>query len=86
MIQFDDERAYFSFMGLVNQAPTRMLPWEVAEQLKGCKRCMDEHKCIFDAPEHLVQKILQVRSGLEGGGSLLGDCFIGSPRENLSSP
>jgi len=38
----------------------QMLPWEVAEQLKGCKRCMDEHKCIFDAPEHLVQKILQV--------------------------
>eukprot|EP00434_Breviolum_minutum_P031926 symbB.v1.2.028233.t1/scaffold2972.1/size66174/2 len=38
----------------------QMLPWEVAEQLKGCKRCMDEQKCIFDAPEHLVQKILQV--------------------------
>ncbi len=55
-------------MGLVNQAPTRMLPWEVAEQLKGCKRCMDEHKCIFDAPEHLVQKILQVRNRDSRGG------------------
>lgn len=48
----------------------QMLPWEVAEQLKGCKRCMDEQKCIFDAPEHLVQKILQVRGkmGFEGMG------------------
>ena len=39
----------------------QMLSWEVTEQCRGCKRCMDEHKCIFDAPDHMVKKILQAR-------------------------
>jgi len=37
----------------------QMLSWEVTEHCRGCKRCMDEHKCIFDAPDHMVKKILQ---------------------------
>jgi hypothetical protein len=39
----------------------QMLSWEVTEHCRGCKRCMDEHKCIFDAPDHMVKKILQAR-------------------------
>ncbi|CAK9111982.1 unnamed protein product [Durusdinium trenchii] len=38
----------------------QMLPWEIVEECRGCKRCKDEHRCIFDAPDHLVKKILEV--------------------------
>jgi len=37
----------------------QMLPWEVVESCRGCKRCKDDKKCIFDAPDNVVKKILE---------------------------
>lgn len=37
----------------------QMLPREIVDQLRGCKRCKDEYRCIFDAPDELVNKILK---------------------------
>lgn len=37
----------------------QMLPREVAEACRGCKRCKDEKMCIFDAPDNIVPMILE---------------------------
>merc|ERR1712217_132207 len=39
----------------------QMLPWEVAEQCKGCVRCKSEHQCIFDVPDNLVQTVVAAK-------------------------
>ncbi|CAJ1452471.1 unnamed protein product [Effrenium voratum] len=38
----------------------QMLSQEIADALRGCKRCKDEYQCIFDAPDELVPKILKI--------------------------
>ena len=37
----------------------QMLPRELADACRGCKRCKDERLCIFDAPDNIVPMILE---------------------------
>jgi len=37
----------------------QMLPRELVEQCRGCKRCKDDKICIFDAPDKIVPMILE---------------------------